>query len=209
MALTFRELALQAALKEAAAHVREVGGNNRGPRVQQYQAADSYAPNPDTGYAWCNSFVDWCFQQAGHPLVELDRSAGVELTLDLARKRGWVVSDPQPGDLVIYTFSHIGFVVKRESATSLITVEGNTSPLGAVSDSTGGGDGVYVKRRSTSLVRAYVRVPGDTAFKWTAPKKVVKKVVKKTQGYVLKRRANGMVYAEPAGTPGGKIVKPG
>jgi hypothetical protein len=70
-----RERALQMALAEAAKHVHEVGGDNTGPRVQQYQAASGLG---GTGFAWCDAFCDFCFAEAGRPLVELQRSALVE-----------------------------------------------------------------------------------------------------------------------------------
>jgi len=154
----YRELALSAALEEVG--VREVGGNNRGPRVSWYQKFDTYRPSPDTGYPWCAAFVNAMFAKAGRPLRELGRSAGVEYIFGRARALGWVVRKPKRGDLVIFTFSHIGHVV-RERGDYIVTVEGNTGPVGAVSDSRNGGDGVYKKRRHKSLVRAYVRVPGN------------------------------------------------
>jgi hypothetical protein len=157
--MTYRELALQHALKEVG--VREHGANNHGQRVEWYQKWDSL---PGEGYAWCNSFVDAMFAAAGRPLVELARSAGVSLTLDLARKHHWEVLRPQRADLVVFRFSHIGFVYAAKG-DYLITVEGNTGPTGAVSDSKGGGDGVYVKRRHRTLALAYIRVPGEVHAK--------------------------------------------
>jgi hypothetical protein len=154
MQVTFRSLALENARREIG--VREVGANNHGSRVEWFQTFDSL---PGEGYAWCNSFVDAMFAVAGRPLVETYRSAGVELTLARAKQLGWVVTNPQPGDLVVFTFSHIGFVDEVRSST-LVTIEGNTGATGAVSDSRNGGDGVYRKVRSRSLVRAYIRVPG-------------------------------------------------
>lgn len=155
----------------------ELGPNNHGAKVEEYQTYDSL---PGEGYAWCNSFVDYCFAKAGRPLEELLRSAGVELTLSLAHKNGWIVSDPAPGDLVIYTFSHIGIVEKLLPGGQLQTIEGNTGESGAVSDSRTGGDGVYRKIRSTQLVRAYVRVPGNVSRvkgRWPEP------VLKQRLGY--------------------------
>lgn len=154
MDVTYRSLALENARREIG--VREAGANNHGVRVEWFQTFDSL---PGEGYAWCNSFADAMFETAGRPLVETYKSAGVELTLARAIQLGWVVTVPQPGDLVVFTFSHIGFV-DEVHPSYLITIEGNTGSTGAVSDSTSGGDGVYRKARSLSLVRAYIRVPG-------------------------------------------------
>lgn len=174
--IAYRQLALDIARQEIG--VREVGPNNHGERVEEYQAYDCL---PGAGYAWCNSFVDYCFAKAGRPLDELSRSAGVELTLALARQRGWVVSDPMPGDLVVFTFSHIGFVDSvRPSGHAIVTIEGNTGSAGAVSDSTIGGDGVYHKMRAMELVRAFIRVPGDVGRvkgRWPSP------VLRRRKGY--------------------------
>ncbi len=45
---------------EAAANVREVGGPNRGERVQLYQRAIGMAP----GSPWCAAFVAWIVREA-------------------------------------------------------------------------------------------------------------------------------------------------
>lgn len=160
-----REAALRIAEHEVG--VREQGANNRGKQVEIYQTADGL---PGGGYAWCNSFVDWCFEMAGRPLDELARSAGVDLTFHLAANHGWTKNSPGEADLVIFSFSHIGFVKKVVSKSEIETIEGNTGSSGSVSDSHGGGDGVYDKTRATYLVRpgGYVEVPGkvdDKKFK--------------------------------------------
>ena len=80
-----RERALEMALAEAGKHVHEQGGANTGPRVKEYQAATSLG---GTGWAWCDAFCDFCFAEAGRPLDELKRSAGVELSYELAKAKG-------------------------------------------------------------------------------------------------------------------------
>ena len=44
--------------------VREIGGANRGPQVEQYLAAAKVAP----GNPWCASFITWSLEQAGHKM---------------------------------------------------------------------------------------------------------------------------------------------
>jgi CHAP domain-containing protein len=157
-----RERALEMALAEAAKHVHE-SGPNTGDRVRQYQAASSLG---GTGWAWCNAFCDFCFAEAGRPLDELKRSAGVQLSRDLAQQHGWLVSTPKRGDLVCFQWDsgaldHIGFVVQVLPDGSIKTVEGNTGAAAGVGHAQGEGDGVYVKVRPRSVCAAFIRVPGD------------------------------------------------
>jgi surface antigen len=152
-----RQRALRIALAEARDGVLEKR-EDFSKRIRQYQAADSEPAK--TGYAWCNSFVDWCFQEARRELEETNRSAFVPTTAALADKKGWVVRKPAAGDLVCFQFDddanldHIGFVLEVNSDGSVRTVEGNT-----VGDS--GGEGVFVKTRARSLCRVFIRVPGQ------------------------------------------------
>ena len=67
---------------------------------------------------------------------------------------------PQVGDFVIFDFSHIGIVVKV-GEKNFQCVEGNTNGRGT-RDSTSG-DGVWLKTRTSSLVRNYVRINPSTA----------------------------------------------
>jgi CHAP domain len=160
-----RERALEIALAEAARHVHEEGGANTGPRVREYQSATSLG---GTGWAWCDAFCDYCFAQAGRPLEELKRSAGVELSYELARGKGWLVEQPARGDLVCFQWDsgpldHIGFVLQPQPDGSVKTVEGNTSAMPGEGVAQGEGDGVFVKIRPRTVCAAFIRVPGDVA----------------------------------------------
>jgi Putative peptidoglycan binding domain/CHAP domain len=152
-----RQRALRIALAEARDGVLEKR-EDFSKRIRQYQAADSEPAK--TGYAWCNSFVDWCFQEARRELEETNRSAFVPTTAALADKKGWVARKPAAGDLVCFQFDddanldHIGFVLEVNRDGSVRTVEGNT-----VGDS--GGEGVFVKTRARSLCCVFIRVPGQ------------------------------------------------
>jgi hypothetical protein len=158
-----RERALEMALAEAAKHVHEEGGANTGPRVKQYQEASSLS---GTGWAWCDAFCDFCFEEAGRPLDELERSAGVQHSFDLAKQKGWIVAEPARGDLVGFQWDsgpldHIGFVVQPMPDGSIKTVEGNTEAMAGTGHAQGEGDGVYVKVRPRSVCAAFIRVPGN------------------------------------------------
>ena len=65
-----------------------------------------------------------------------------------------MVKTPQPGDIIIYNFSHTGIVESVGSGT-VTAIEGNTSPGTTGSQSNGGM--VCRRTRSTSLVIAYIR----------------------------------------------------
>jgi CHAP domain len=158
-----RELALEMALAEAAKNVHEVGGANTGPRVREYQAASSLG---GTGWPWCDAFCDFCFAEAGRPLEELERSAGVERTFELAQTKRWLVAEPARGDLVCFQWDsgaldHIGLVVQPLPDGTIKTVEGNTAAMPGTGHSQGEGDGVYIKIRPGRVCAAFIRVPGD------------------------------------------------
>jgi len=74
------------------------------------------------------------------------------------------VTNPQVGDIVRFEFTgdntpdHTGMFEKDNGNGTITTIEGNTGARGAVSDSKTGGDGVYRKVRSKSLVKDYLRV---------------------------------------------------
>lgn len=159
-----RERALRIALLEARDGVREVGSNTS-KRIKEYQSADSFVAQPkDTGYAWCTSFIVWCYREARRELTETGRSAGVPTTANLAREEGWVVRKPKRGDVVCFqlpigglrpvdqTPDHIGIVVEVNSDDSVRSVEGNT--VGAT------GEGVFVLTRRPEECETFIRVPG-------------------------------------------------
>ena len=131
--------------------VMEVGGNNRGRKVLEII---HYAGGPGPE-AWCVDFVIWCYGHAGSTAVR----RGFTRAVRFMRAPGLVpTAAPKRGDIVRYTFDHTGLFVKDNGNGTITTIEGNTGRSGAVSDSTTGGDGVYLKVRSKSLVRDYLRV---------------------------------------------------
>lgn len=131
--------------------VMEHGGNNRGAEVTRIiRENGGTGPEP-----WCGDFVAHCYRKAGSKVVQrlwasvywLGRLAGLAKT-----------THPRPGDIVRFTFSHTGIFEKDNGDGTITTIEGNTGPTGAVSDSSTGGDGVYRKVRSKSLVLDYRHV---------------------------------------------------
>lgn len=161
--MLYRKRALEKARGEIGVKERPAGSNS-GFRVSQYQAATSLG---GTGWPWCAALVNWAFEQADRPLVELKRSASVPVLLNEAKKLGWVKTVPEPGDLACFQFppadptpDHIGFV-DRVDGNTLFTIEGNTSMS---SDSNGGE--VMARIRSMSQVQGLIRVPGRERWRY-------------------------------------------
>lgn len=132
--------------------IMEQGGNNTGAGVARIIRIGG--GNPADRPPWCGFTVAACYRLAGSKLVDYRWAAVRLLPLVPGLKR---VKKPLPGDLVRYTFDHVGMFV-RDAGMFIETIEGNTGASGAVSDSATGGDGVYVKRRPKTLVRDYLRV---------------------------------------------------
>jgi hypothetical protein len=110
--------------------VTEVRNSNCGPRVNEYKAATNLPP--DQSWPWCAAFI--CF---------LVREAQTKL------KPG---HDIKAGDIVVFTFSHIGLAVADAKDGEVLTIEGNTDLAGSRE-----GGGVFQKRRPLSKVRARIR----------------------------------------------------
>lgn len=131
-------------------------GENGGPRIREYQAATWLAPG---AWPWCAAFICWLLKKAAALPFEAPRTAGAWDFERWAREqasKGVRLLKPrqsiQRGDIVIFTFSHIGLCVGGERAGIINTIEGNT-------DAGGGreGDGVYAKTREVRLVRSHIR----------------------------------------------------
>jgi cell wall-associated NlpC family hydrolase len=81
-------------------------------------------------------FVSWCYNKAGAPLGNIGFPkgfAGCQTAAAFFLKNGLTVTDPQPGDIVLFDwngdrrYDHTGIFVKKMTATHFETVEGNTS----------------------------------------------------------------------------------
>lgn len=143
--------------------LREVGtkeiGENGGPRIRTYQAATNLKPD---AWPWCAAFVCWLIREScsGAERFARPMTAGAWDFERWAREQvgcGVSLIKPkqvlaQPGDIVVFTFSHIGLCVGAETAGFLTTVEGNTNGEGARE-----GDGVYQKTRKALQVRSLIR----------------------------------------------------
>lgn len=131
--------------------VMEEGGNNTGKKVSEIIQSNGGV----VGESWCGDFQAFCYRLAGSKAV----TRGWAVVRWLGGIAGLkIVSTPRRGDLVRFTFDHVGMFEKDNGDGTITTIEGNTGASGAVSDSSTGGDGVYRKIRDKSLVSDYVRV---------------------------------------------------
>ncbi len=112
----------------------------------------------DTKYPWCMAFVQWCFDQAGRRLPYITASCSALLNWYRQNKPECIVTVPRPGDIIIYNFGHTG-IVESVAGSTITAIEGNTSAGEAGSQSNGGG--VFRRKRSKTLVTAYIRAFDD------------------------------------------------
>mgnify|MGYP000891856331 CR=1 FL=1 len=159
--MRFAQRLVELAKKEVG--VEEIGGTNCGPRVNQYKAA-TWLP-PDQAWPWCAAFIDWLVMRAME-------DSGKEFTFQRPRTAGawdlenwsmkqdgstWTKLNPQasdiaPGDIVIFTFSHVGLAIETPAKGMVETIEGNTDGNGSRD-----GGGVWRKQRKLSLIRSRIR----------------------------------------------------
>jgi hypothetical protein len=143
--------------------VEEIGGTNCGPRVNEYKAA-TWLP-PDQPWPWCAAFIDWlvmtAMAESGKQFTfERPRTAGAWDLENWSMKQDgstWTKLNPQasdiaPGDIVIFTFSHVGLAIDLPAKGMVETIEGNTDGNGSRD-----GGGVWRKQRKLSQIRSRIR----------------------------------------------------
>lgn len=145
--------------------VEEIDGTNCGPRVNEYKAATNLPP--EESWPWCAAFVCWLVRQAL-------AATGLKETATFKRPRtasawgfeGWSLAqdattqtrkphrgDIQAGDIVVFTFSHIGIATSAPDGEGFVhTIEGNTDGQGSRE-----GGAVLAKRRHVSRIRSRIR----------------------------------------------------
>tara|TARA_R110002153_G_scaffold12460_1_gene46429 strand:+ start:304 stop:822 length:519 start_codon:yes stop_codon:yes gene_type:complete len=146
--------------------VQEVDGSNCGIRVDQYKAATWLSPK--RGWPWCAAFVCWIVREA------LQDVGAKTKTKSFIRPRtagawdfeNWSLAqdnttwtkkphrgDIKAGDIVIFTFSHIGIAISAPDRNGYVTtIEGNTDKAGSRE-----GGGVFRKKRHVSKIRSRIR----------------------------------------------------
>jgi len=159
----FTERLVTTALAEVG--TKETGTSNRGPRVDEYQRS-TWLDQKDWG-PWCAAFVCWVIRASMNleKIRETDgfhrpQTAGAwdferwslkqDNTTQTAKPAGRAI---QRGDLVIFTFSHIGIATSAPDENgNFHTVEGNSNSAGS---RTGGM--VCTNIRNVKLVRSRIR----------------------------------------------------
>lgn len=113
--------------------VTEVGGNNRGPQVDQFLASVGLSP----GYAWCASFVFFCFKQAAQQLSLVNPCPRTAGAIKL-----WTLTEPicrttTPTSGCIYVLNHgkgqghAGIIETVADDGTISEISGNTNAAGS------------------------------------------------------------------------------
>lgn len=153
-----------ARIAEAEIGVREIGGNNRGPRVREYQGATWTEPGV---WPWCAAFVCWIIREwMKSPSVQQiakfhrPRTTGAFDFIRWAKDEGLKVLGENErcrrGDIVVFDFSHIGLVTADSERGEIESVDGNTNGKGERDSESG--DGVWRKYRPRSDAKAFIRL---------------------------------------------------
>jgi|TARA_R110000765_G_scaffold14881_1_gene43090 hypothetical protein len=143
--------------------VSEVDGTNCGPKVDEYKAATWL--DADKGWPWCAAFICWLVREGrlGEDIkFSRPQTAGAWDFENWAKKeaahgidlRKPTNEDIKAGDIVIFTFSHIGLAVKDiDPSGYVVTIEGNTNGAGSRE-----GGSVLEKKRHVSKIRSRIRI---------------------------------------------------
>ncbi len=148
-----------AKVAESQIGVRETKTNG-GRKIEEYQRATWLPIGP---WPWCAAFVCWCVREfvgaekVTFPLPTTPGAWDFEkwcLSVDdSVRLRKPHHNRINRGDIVIFSFSHIGIATSDVDADGMVaTVEGNTNSAGSRE-----GDGVYRKKRHVSKIRSVIR----------------------------------------------------
>lgn len=156
--------------------VKEEGGNNKGPRIVEYQKATWIDPGP---WPWCAAFCCWILREW---LKDEEVLEAIGKSKDEAEKWrckypsafGWeewakknnlsVLPESElakAGDFMVFDMSHIAIVTEDqkgfETGLDMVhTIEGNTGTKGGRDSESG--DGVWRKLRHYTMTRSYVRI---------------------------------------------------
>lgn len=136
-------------------------------RLREIFEADDLVNKDGTtdGYAWCCAFVSVCIQRLFamspmFPTVSAPRVASVHVfRTRWAPEQGCLIFPPSAphaphkGDVVVFTFSHIG-IVESTGPGAIQTIEGNTNEQGSREGTT-----CRRKQRALAQIRCFIRMP--------------------------------------------------
>jgi len=142
--------------------VREIGNTNYGKRVNEYKSATNL--DSTQGWPWCAAFICWLFREAmkgGSYSFKRPTTASAWAFENWADEQDMSVRTKKPhngdivaGDIIIFTFSHIGLAISAPDKNGMVqTIEGNTDDAGSRE-----GGGVYNKERHISKIRSRLRL---------------------------------------------------
>lgn len=159
--LTLAQKLVELAKKEIG--VEEVNGTNCGKRVNEYKSATTL--DPKQGWPWCAAFICWLMREA---MKDSSYTFKRPTTASAWGFEGWASkenskvqlkkphkNDIKPGDIVMFTFSHIGLAISEPEDGYVDTIEGNTDGQGSRE-----GGAVLKKKRKLSSIRSRIRIVG-------------------------------------------------
>lgn len=133
---------------------------NQGPGISKYWTATSYKNGYNDRQPWCAALVSWCVKNANIlPSNHNPNTASAFAFESWGRNLGkyaTVSMNPQSisrGDIVVYTFSHIGIATNNSVEKRFRNIEGNTNAAGDRE-----GNGVWEKDRPLSSVRSKITI---------------------------------------------------
>lgn len=142
--------------------MEEPPDSNMGKRVEEYQATTWL---DGTGWPYCAAFVCWCVKEAremgeeeyGWRRPETPGAWNFENWAWNQAGNGVELFKPpaiiQPGDILVYTFSHIGICAGMDEDNKVPAIEGNTNEAGSRE-----GGGVFNKIRLRRKIRSVIRI---------------------------------------------------
>jgi CHAP domain-containing protein len=125
------EAAITCALSQLG--VTEVGGNNRGPEVEEYLRSVGLA----AGFAWCAAFSYWCFRVGANRVQLVNPCPRTGGGLNLWRLADPVCHTATPARGCIYVLdhgkgqSHVGIVELVNADGTISEISGNTNEDGS------------------------------------------------------------------------------
>lgn len=142
--------------------VREIGDTNCGKRVNEYKSATNL--DSTQAWPWCAAFICWLFREAMKGSSYSFKRPTTASAWDFenwAEDQDMSVKTKKPsgsdiiaGDIIIFTFSHIGLAISAPDKNGMVqTIEGNTDDAGSRE-----GGGVYSKERHISKIRSRLRL---------------------------------------------------
>ena len=133
---------------------------NQGPGIAELWSATNYPGGYNARAPWCAAFTSWCVQQTG--VLPDDIRPKSASAFKGGGYESWAQSNPSiaklivnprtinAGDLVIFSYSHIGIASTNSDANgSFKCIDGNTYAPGG-----GGANGVYEKTKTLKNVRS-------------------------------------------------------